>query len=222
MADKADVPVLIVQSGSQAGQRWNVVKDDFTIGRGGECDVVVADRQVSRVHARIRRSDGALWIEDLDSKNGTHVNGQRLPAGAAQRLQDGDVIQIAWAIKMIFVGSEATVPLVAEQAGPLLGRLKLDRLARRVWLADREVDPPLSVPQYRLLEMLYDAGGQVCSRDDVVEAVWPEVIGEGVSEQSIDALVRRLRDRLAEIDADHQYVVTVRGHGFRLDNPRDS
>ena len=32
------------------------------------------------------------------------------------------------------------------------------------------------------------------------------------------ALVRRLRDRIAEIDPEHQYIVTVRGHGFRLDN----
>jgi len=33
--------------------------------------------------------------------------------------------------------------------------------------------------------------------------------------------VRRLRDRLAEIDPNYEYIVTVRGHGFRLDNPPD-
>ena len=43
----------------------------------------------------------------------------------------------------------------------------------------------------------------------------------GVSEQAIDALVRRLRDRLAEVDGSHQYIVTVRGHGFKLDNPSE-
>jgi DNA-binding response OmpR family regulator len=52
----------------------------------------------------------------------------------------------------------------------------------------------------------------------VIEAVWPDTMGEGVSEQAIDALVRRLRDRLAELDAEHQYVLTVRGHGFRFQN----
>jgi DNA-binding response OmpR family regulator len=52
----------------------------------------------------------------------------------------------------------------------------------------------------------------------VIEAVWPEAVGEGVSEQAIDALVRRLRDRIAEIDPEHQYIITVRGHGFRLNN----
>ncbi len=40
----------------------------------------------------------------------------------------------------------------------------------------------------------------------------------GISEQAIDALVRRLRDRIAAMDPDHAYIVTVRGHGFRLEN----
>lgn len=67
--------------------------------------------------------------------------------------------------------------------------------------------------------MLVESAGAVCTREQVIDAVWPEAVGEGVSEQAIDALVRRLRDRLAEVDPNHQYVVTVRGHGFRLDNP---
>jgi DNA-binding response OmpR family regulator len=86
-----------------------------------------------------------------------------------------------------------------------------------VFIQDQELDPPLSLPQYRLLELLYLHAGRVCTRETVVETVWPDVVGEGVSEQAIDALVRRLRDRLAEIDPDHQYIVTMRGHGFRLD-----
>ena len=71
---------------------------------------------------------------------------------------------------------------------------------------------------FRLLESLWDAGGSVISRDRVINAVWPEAISEGVSEQAIDALVRRLRERLAETDEEFRYIVTVRGHGFRLEN----
>jgi DNA-binding response OmpR family regulator len=91
-----------------------------------------------------------------------------------------------------------------------------------VFIGEAEVDPPLSLPQYRLLELLYNNAGRICTRDSVVETVWPEAVGDGVSEQAIDALVRRLRDRLAELDPETQYIVTVRGHGFRLDNPSES
>lgn len=74
------------------------------------------------------------------------------------------------------------------------------------------------MPQYRLLELLYTQKGRVCTREEVVAYVWPDVVGEGVSEQAIDALVRRLRDRLAEVDAETNFIITVRGHGFRLEN----
>jgi DNA-binding response OmpR family regulator len=97
------------------------------------------------------------------------------------------------------------------------GNLALDKRQRTVRINNELLEPPLSPSQFRLLERLFDADSAVVGRDAIVDAVWPETQGLGVSEQAIDALVRRLRDRLAELD-DFEYVVTVRGHGFRLDN----
>jgi DNA-binding response OmpR family regulator len=56
------------------------------------------------------------------------------------------------------------------------------------------------------------------SREKLVDAIWGKDQSEGVSEQALDALIRRLRDRLSEIEPIHDYIVTVRGHGLRLDN----
>lgn len=218
MSDAADKPVLIIHEGEKAGQRWTIHEDELVIGRGGECDLVLPERQVSREHIRIYRAGDTYYLEDLDSKNGTWVNGKQIQATTIP-LKDGDEIQIALAVKVTFVGSEATAPLMVDDLPNTLGRLQINHDSRRVFIAGLEVDPPLSLPQYRLLELLYDSAGAVCTRDEVVEAVWPDAIGEGVSEQAIDALVRRLRDRLAEVDPEHQYIITVRGHGFRLENP---
>lgn len=214
MTDRVDTPVLIAQDGSQAGQRWPLTKDETMIGRGGDCDVLINDKTVSRHHALIKR-EGDKWFLVDQSKNGTHVNGQ--PTESPQEINDGDVIAISTAVKLAFTGSEATAPLAFVL--PKGGRLKLDIPSRRVWVKGVELDPPLSLPQYRLLELLYARTGEVCTREDVVHAVWPDAESSGVSEQSIDALVRRLRDRVAEADGEHQYIVTVRGQGFRLDNP---
>jgi DNA-binding response OmpR family regulator len=224
MSGKNDVPILIGQSGPVTGQRWVLTKPEAYIGRDPGCDIIIPDRQVSRRHACLRRVESGFELEDLGSKNGTHLNGS--PLRGTQPLQDGDLIQVALVAKLAYVGSEATVPLRIETtaAGGVVsvGRLRLDGASRRVWLDDRELDPPLSVPQFRFLELLYQRPGQVCSRDEVILTVWPEASGAGVSEQAIDALVRRVRDRLAEIDPDFHYIVTVRGHGFRLDNrPED-
>jgi DNA-binding response OmpR family regulator len=96
----------------------------------------------------------------------------------------------------------------------------MDQAAKRVWVMEQEITPPLSVAQYTMLELLYQNAGNVVSRDMIVEVVWSVDESEGVSEQAIDALARRLRERIAEIDPDHKYVETVRGHGFRLNLAR--
>jgi DNA-binding response OmpR family regulator len=113
-----------------------------------------------------------------------------------------------------FIGADATLPL--DQVEPMFG-VRLDSQSRRVWIGATEITPPLSPAQYRLLQLLHKQVGRVQSRDEIVAAVWSEAEREGVTEQAIDALVRRLRDRLSEIDPGGQYVITVRGHGFRLD-----
>jgi DNA-binding response OmpR family regulator len=96
--------------------------------------------------------------------------------------------------------------------------IRIDKESRRVYIAEQELEPPLSLQQYRLLELLVDANGGLVSRQDIVERVWEGESAYGVSEQAIDALVRRLRDRIAERDPDHEYIVTVRGHGLRFEN----
>ena len=211
---RQDMPMLIVYEGELEGQRWVIDQTQVTIGRGSDCDIVLPERQVSRYHARVERDDSGYLMHDLGSKNGTYVNGQEV-RDTPYRLKDGDEIQIALCVKMGFVGADATLPL--ELTGPNRG-LHVDQAARRVFVGGHELTPPLSLAQYRLLEVLLDRQGEVVSRDAIVDVVWPEEEGVGVSEQAIDALVRRLRDRIASVDPDHVYIVTVRGHGFRLDN----
>ena len=212
--------VIVGYEGNLDGQRW-MLEDHLLIGRDASCDVPVFSRQVSRRHARLTRASEGVLLEDLGSKNGTHRNGKAVTGPVL--LKDGDVIQIALAQKFVYLSADATLPLELEEPSIsddfVQKRLRMDQRSRRVWVADMEVLPPLSVSQYRLLATLYENNGEIVAREDLVAAVWGEEDAIGVSEQALDALVRRLRDRLASIDPNHAYVVTVRGHGLRLDNP---
>lgn len=211
----SDRPVIFVREGTLSGQSIPIHADSFVIGRGSDCDLTLPERMVSRHHVRIYHDGGHFHVQDLGSKNGTHLNGA--PLQGSTRLQDGDEIQVALAVKLVYIGTDATVPLSFEPTQPEWA-LVLDEDRRTAIVDGNELDPPLSLAQFRLLKLLYDADGAVCSRDSIVATVWPGTDGLGVSEQAIDALIRRLRDRLTEVDA-HNFVVTVRGHGFRLDNP---
>jgi predicted component of type VI protein secretion system len=211
----SDQPVLIMREGELAGQQWTIVTDEFVIGRGGECDLVLPERQVSREHVKILRESGRFILQDLGSKNGTHLNGGQVKGRVP--IQDGDEIQIALCVKLVFIGTGATLPLTFDPPKPER-TLTINEAERSIYIKGKRLEPPLSLAQFRLLQLLFDADGAVCSRDEIVDVVWPGTEGIGVSEQAIDALIRRLRDRLAELDT-HNYVATVRGHGFKMDNP---
>ncbi|MBN2387156.1 MAG: FHA domain-containing protein [Anaerolineales bacterium] len=209
-----EYPLLIGQTGPLKGQRWTLSKP-LMIGREATCDVVVSDRQVSRFHARLMPSPNGIVLEDLGSKNGTHCNGTVVTGQVT--LQDGDMVQIAVAQSFLFLTSDATMPLTESDARP--GRLRLDLRARRVWVSQQQIDPPLSALQFRVLQTLVDQQGQVIDRQQLIAEAWGDEQSAGVSDQALDALLRRLRDRIAAIDPSHAYIVTVRGHGLRLDNP---
>jgi hypothetical protein len=214
MAQANEFPMLVADEGPLKGQRWAVSRP-LVLGRESSCDVVVPDRQVSRFHARVTPTSEGVILEDLGSKNGTHHNGTELSAPVI--LQDGDAMQISYVQDFLYFTSDATVPL-SEGAGQT-GRLSIDAKSRRVWVNQTQLVPPLSAQQFRLLSLLYENQGQVISRSDLVTAVWGEEQAAGVSDQALDALVRRLRDRLSESDPGQTYIDTVRGHGIRLDNP---
>jgi hypothetical protein len=211
-----DYPFFIAQGGGMNGQRW-LIKQELIIGRVDSCDIVVPDRQVSRQHARLVREHDGVFLEDLGSKNGTYHNNQ--PVISRAMLQDGDVVQIALAQEFVFLSSDATLPLDELPVIPVAGHLiHLDNAAHRVYVSGIELLPPLSKSQFDLLQAMYMKPGENVTREEAIAAVWGSIT-EGVSEQALDALVRRLRERLSQIDATHEFIITMRGHGFRLDNP---
>jgi hypothetical protein len=74
-----------------AGSRHELDQPVVTVGRSQECDIVVEDPSASRRHAELRREDGAFWIIDLGSTNGTELNGERVERA---RLETGDRITV--------------------------------------------------------------------------------------------------------------------------------
>jgi two-component system, cell cycle response regulator len=81
---------LIVLQGSNVGSMYKIDGPEVLIGRASAAGLRIEDDGVSRKHARIVQKNGELFIEDLESANGTVVNGERI---RSQPLQDGDKIR---------------------------------------------------------------------------------------------------------------------------------
>jgi hypothetical protein len=70
----------------------NPYPDRVSVGRARNCDVCMRDPSVSKLHAHFRVAPGVLELVDIDSQNGTRVNGRTLPAHQPQPVAPGDTI----------------------------------------------------------------------------------------------------------------------------------
>jgi len=80
------------RGGGLAGGASFAVGPGLVIGRALACDVTIEDSYASSRHARLYDRDGHVYIEDMNSTNGTYVNGARV--GAQQLLRAGDRVRI--------------------------------------------------------------------------------------------------------------------------------
>jgi hypothetical protein len=113
---------LVVRSGPSAGKVYNIEKNEITIGRDLNNEIVISDPEISRRHSRIFIQGVNYVLEDLGSTNGTFVNGQRLMGPYV--MQPGEVITLGEHINMEFemaqVDPDATVASPSiRQPGPI-------------------------------------------------------------------------------------------------------
>ena len=95
---------------SADGRRFehDVDGDEVVVGRSSRAGLALADRAMSREHARIRRDDQGWTVEDLGSHNGTRLN--EAPVEGVRRLRDGDTISLG--------GSVLTLEIHGEEGSP--------------------------------------------------------------------------------------------------------
>jgi pSer/pThr/pTyr-binding forkhead associated (FHA) protein len=85
---------LKVATGSHTGKEIAIVADKFVIGRGDECQLRPKSDSISRRHCVVAVRDGRVLAQDLNSRNGTFVNDDRLPPDKAKVLRAGDRLRV--------------------------------------------------------------------------------------------------------------------------------
>lgn len=187
-----------------AGRKHLLTGDTISIGRAVENDIVITSQRVSREHARVRRAGRHVWLEDLNSINGVLHNTERVLAPV--ELREGDTLSIG---DVVFTFHD---PDTTFRDSPF-PELELNAEAGVVRVNRRLIN--LSPKEFALLRHLYEHSGQVCSKDEIGQAVWPEYRA-GVYDYQIENLVRRLRTRLEPDPTNAQLLLTVRGLGYKL------
>lgn len=207
--------VLLIQEPDGALREIPLIADRTILGRDATCNVLIAARLISRQHAAITRAGGVYTLEDLGSRNGTTVNDQ--PVIGPQKLYDGDRIELGGVGRLTFLDGDAT----NTRPMPALVGVWLETGTQDVWVDGRCLAPRLSPAQFSLLQLLVANADRICSRDEIVTTIWPDT-ADGISDEAIDGLIKRVRARLAEVPDGQRYLVTLRGRGLMLRSARNA
>jgi len=103
-----------------AKQSLPLTDGEHIAGRDAECSLVIDGTTVSRRHARITVARGAVTIEDLDSTNGTHVNGARI--SAPTRLAPGDEFALGSEVLRVRLRSSSALTVKVDSDSESVGK----------------------------------------------------------------------------------------------------
>lgn len=202
-----------------ADQNFYVVTDEFGIGRSIVNDLFVDSPKISRSHAKIVACrDESYELHDVGSANGTHLNGEQLTRFAECKIRESGEIQLAGVFHLKFLDFGATD--VAPETTTIYG-LTLSHSDRRVWIqgGSEEDVLRLSNSEYKFLKSLMDRYPEHASHREITYEIWGWEPDNASDEKRVrDALfnvVKRLRERLENLDPDHEYIETVRKWGER-------
>ena len=245
---KASTPGCLITKGPDGClTRFLIPVDgsEYVIGSEKTADMTVGSSFVSRRHVAFGEEGGVCYVRDLDSTNKTRLRNAVVEANQQYTLFDGDEISLAEGeIILVFrthvvIGEEIDRPpdLQPHGAGANTG-IHVDLGKHEVYVDGRKVIPEIQNREFDLISVLFEAGGNVVTMDEISRRLWrdrwqyePEIkdrYGEVIQEAhwfegedsktnpgEIHQLVRRLRRKLNQY-SNVEYVQSVRAKGYKL------
>ncbi len=224
--------MLVVQSGTENPGAIPLDETSHLLGRLPHADIDLDNPFVSRRHAVIEYSDSGYSIRDLDSSNGTFVDGVRLDR-RPRLLEGGEIIEFGkgHVVAKFSIGfGTITLPEAggsraaahapaANDEGPVTitpHGIVINMAAREVYVEGVPMVPPITGKDFEILALLCESPGTARSNAEIAARAWPERPDGSVSIQEIGQRIHRLRRRIEPEPAKPIYIETVRGFGYKL------
>ncbi|MBN1374619.1 MAG: winged helix-turn-helix domain-containing protein [Dehalococcoidia bacterium] len=209
-----------------AGKVFAISKTSTFIGRRTLQyipDIELSSEVVSRRHVEIVQKGNEFFLRDLGSTNGTMLDDDRILPGKLYELKHNSKIGLGVEgdtayITLQFKESEGTNiidPRKSAVSRPKIEWLKIDEAKKEAVVDSKQAR--LSKKEYELILFLYRNAGNICSRDDIIKAVWPESKDPGaISDATIDQLIHRLREKVEPEPSQPVRIVSKKSFGYKL------
>ncbi len=190
---------LTVESGPERGRRYELARGDHVLGRNPDCHIVIEVGAVSRRHAQITCEDDGHIITDLDSRNGTYVNGEAVQG--RRKLAHGDLVRIC-DVTFSYFGADDSCLDSANESSSKSGQLVVDDMANSTVLSKLDVSS--------------NRGGiRLSASSDAKLAAILEITQRLGQTVAVDDVLPKVLDSLFKIfvQADRAFVILADEHG---------
>lgn len=125
-------------TGEFTGQELNIERD-MLVGRHQDADILLQSADISRRHAALLLKDQQLWVQDLNSSNGTFINDARVEQET--ELHDGDIVQFASFVFSVLAPATAEIELPEIEIEPVTAASHDQGMPS---IAERAAETPIS------------------------------------------------------------------------------
>ncbi|MBQ6520994.1 MAG: FHA domain-containing protein [Anaerolineaceae bacterium] len=153
----------------------NLVKDKYSIGRDARNDIFLNDIFISRFHAEVYRDARGRWyLHDMNSKNGTFLNGEKLDSNPVF-LNAGDVISIAKKVEFIY-GHEIMNDLSTQMATAPVSQygIIINSDTEDVFIDSVRITPKFTPKEFAMLSYITSHPERICKYRELYAVVFSE------------------------------------------------
>ena len=192
-------------------------RESQTLGQSSAADVHIDNKFVSRSHCRIDFADDEYLITDLESKNGTYINGRRLSPNEPYVLKAGDVIDLAVnAVKLRFPPNSGDDNQTVTMTGPT-SEIRVDEERREIWLRGNLLEEQLGRLDFDVLMILYSNPGKVVTFNEIAKSAWPDREDGDYDRNEIHQSISRIRSLIQHDPDEKKFISSKRNVGYMFE-----
>ena len=209
--------LLLVENGLASKAPLILDRESQTLGQSSAADVHIDNKFVSRSHCRIDFANDEYLITDLESKNGTYINGRRLSPNEPYVLKAGDVIDLAVnAVKLRFPPNSGDDNQTVTMTGPT-SEIRVDEERREIWLRGNLLEKQLGRLDFDVIWVLYMNRGRVIPYKEIAQTAWPDREDGDYAINEIHQIISRIRNTIEFDSNERKFIKNKKSVGYMLE-----
>ncbi|MBA9026772.1 FHA domain-containing protein [Peribacillus huizhouensis] len=191
---------------------------EMIVGRSNnqeKIDFPIFNKLVSRRHCKIYLQNGLIFIEDLQSKHGTELNGQKLTPFKSYQFKEGDSLTLISGLIefQIEKNNDDTIEFyVGERTNT--GKTVLNDSMQTLQIKKELIK--MAHKEFTCFKLLFNHIGNIATKEEIIQTVWPErnIASDSlVTDEEISSLIYRVRKKVGH----HYTIKSIKNKGYYLE-----